>query len=95
MCDFGEHGRGAAADFGYLVDAPEIRALIDETRRLTAVGNIDPHALQIIVRQMVTDMLQTDLVPKLQAHAQIQSDIQNTMAPPMPPDGGGNGQMVQ
>jgi len=36
MCDFGEHRHGEAADFGFLVDAPEIRALIDETRRLTA-----------------------------------------------------------
>ncbi len=33
MCDFGHHRHDAA--FGYLVDAPEIRALIDETRRLT------------------------------------------------------------
>ena len=34
MCDFGhEHERQA---FGYLVDAQEIRALIDETRRATA-----------------------------------------------------------
>jgi 3-mercaptopropionate dioxygenase len=33
MCDFGHpHDHHA---FGYLVDAPEIRALIDETRRLT------------------------------------------------------------
>ena len=36
MCDFGEHRHGEAADFGFLVDAPEIRALIDETRWLTA-----------------------------------------------------------
>lgn len=34
MCDLGHsHQPGA---FGYLVDTPEIRALIDETRRLTA-----------------------------------------------------------
>jgi len=34
MCDFGlphDHHQ----DFGFLVDAPEIRALVDETRRLT------------------------------------------------------------
>jgi predicted metal-dependent enzyme (double-stranded beta helix superfamily) len=42
MCDFGQphdhHAStplGASNDFGYLVDAPEIRALVDETRRLT------------------------------------------------------------
>ena len=34
MCDFGQPHAHAA--FGYLVDTPEIRALIDETRRLTA-----------------------------------------------------------
>lgn len=36
MCDFGQphhHHHGA---FGFLVDAPEIRALVDTTRRLTA-----------------------------------------------------------
>ena len=33
MCDLGEHQHDAA--FGYLVDTPEIRALIAETRRLT------------------------------------------------------------
>ncbi|MSO50928.1 MAG: hypothetical protein CK533_03725 [Acidobacterium sp.] len=34
MCDFG-HPHPHATDFGFLVDAPEIRALVDETRRLT------------------------------------------------------------
>ncbi len=41
MCDFGQpHSHpstslGARADFGFLVDVPEVRALVDETRRLT------------------------------------------------------------
>ena len=34
MCDLGHPHEHAA--FGYLVDTPEIRALVDETRRLTA-----------------------------------------------------------
>jgi len=34
MCDFGHHH--PHHDFGFLVDVPDIRALIDETRRLTA-----------------------------------------------------------
>lgn len=34
MCDFGQH-HDHHHDFGYLVDVPEIRSLIDETRRLT------------------------------------------------------------
>jgi len=41
MCDFGshdhphDHSGGTPRRYGYLVDTPEIRALIDETRRLT------------------------------------------------------------
>jgi predicted metal-dependent enzyme (double-stranded beta helix superfamily) len=34
MCDF--HNRHDQPEFGYLVDAPEIRALVEETRRLTS-----------------------------------------------------------
>ncbi|OFW42848.1 MAG: hypothetical protein A3J29_02375 [Acidobacteria bacterium RIFCSPLOWO2_12_FULL_67_14b] len=35
MCDFGQHHHLEQADFGFLVDVPEIRALVEETRRLT------------------------------------------------------------
>lgn len=35
MCDFGQHAARDPKHFGFLVDVPEIRALIDETRRLT------------------------------------------------------------
>ena len=35
MCDLG-HPHDQTKPFGFLVDTPEIRALIDETRRLTA-----------------------------------------------------------
>ena len=34
MCDFGKHDHHQQ-DFGFLVDVPEVRALVDETRRLT------------------------------------------------------------
>ena len=34
MCDFG-HDTSEQKDFGFLVDVPEIRSLIFETRRLT------------------------------------------------------------
>jgi hypothetical protein len=61
-----------------------------ETRRLAAVGNIDPMALQIVVRQLLRDMLDTDIVPMLQNHASLESGLQATMAPPAP-NGGGNG----
>lgn len=35
MCDFGKHDHHHEKDFGFLVDVPEIRALVDDTRRLT------------------------------------------------------------
>lgn len=35
MCDFGQPHHHDRGDFGFLVDVPEIRSLIDETRRLT------------------------------------------------------------
>jgi hypothetical protein len=62
-----------------------------ETRRLAAVGKIDPHALQIIVRQLVEDMWQTKLEPMLHAHADIQGALTARMAPPQPAMNGGNG----
>jgi 3-mercaptopropionate dioxygenase len=35
MCDFGDHHHHDHKDYGFLVDTPQIRALIDETRRVT------------------------------------------------------------
>jgi 3-mercaptopropionate dioxygenase len=35
MCDFGQPHSGDSKDFGFLVDVPEIRSLIFDTRRLT------------------------------------------------------------
>lgn len=55
-----------------------------ETDRLKAVGQIDPHAIQIIVRQMIEDMMQTDIEPMLHRHAATQGQIAATMAPPEP-----------
>lgn len=43
-----------------------------ETRRLAAIGQVDPKALQIIVRQLVEDMLQTRLEPMLREHSRIE-----------------------
>jgi predicted metal-dependent enzyme (double-stranded beta helix superfamily) len=40
MCDFHHH-----SDFGFIVDVPEIRALIDETRRLSS--EIRDHATRV------------------------------------------------
>jgi predicted metal-dependent enzyme (double-stranded beta helix superfamily) len=42
MCDLNHH---AHSDFGFIVDVPEIRALIDETQRLA--GTIRDHAARV------------------------------------------------
>ena len=43
MCDLSHHHDGN--DFGFIVDVPEIRALIDETQRLS--GTIRDHAARV------------------------------------------------
>ena len=43
MCDLNHHHEHG--DFGFIVDVPEIRALIDETRRLA--GTIREHAARV------------------------------------------------
>lgn len=35
MCDLGQPHAHAHSDFGFIVDAPEVRALVEETERLT------------------------------------------------------------
>jgi hypothetical protein len=75
-----------------------------ETDRLKAVGTIDPMSLQIVVRQLVEDMLDTKLETALYRHADVQGAVQQRMAPLQPEEGAaasatapgpGNGQMVQ
>ena len=68
----------------------EIKDYDSETKRLDVVGGIDPVALQLVVRQLVQDMLQTELHPQLQAHAAQEGELQATLAPPVAP-GGTNG----
>ena len=65
-------------------DELKIKDYDAETRRLAAVGTIDPHSLQIIVRGMVEDMLGTRLQPVLEGHADVQGDLAARMAPPAP-----------
>jgi hypothetical protein len=61
-----------------------------ETDRLKALGGIDPMSLQIVVRQLLRDMMQTDIVPMLHEHAATEGALQAAAAPP-PPMNGGNG----
>lgn len=55
-----------------------------ETKRLAAVGSIDPMALQLVVRQLVEDMLDTRVEEALYRHADIQGAVAQRMAPPTP-----------
>lgn len=55
-----------------------------ETDRLKVVGGIDPLALQAVVRQLVQDMLQTELHPVLQQHAANEGALRASMLPPEP-----------
>jgi hypothetical protein len=57
-----------------------------ETKRLAAVGSIDPVALQLVVRQLVSDMLDTQLEEKLYGHADVQRQLTQRMTPPAPPE---------
>lgn len=65
-----------------------------ETQRISALGGIDPMSMQVIVRQLVQDVLQTELKPVLERHAQIEGQLQAMAAPPAPAGGEGpaNGQ---
>ena len=62
----------------------EIKDYEAETNRLKVVGGIDPLALQAVVRQLVADMLQTELHPVLQQHAAQEGALQASMLPPEP-----------
>src|SRR5215472_563772 len=64
-----------------------------ETERLKAVGQIDPASLQVIVRKMVGEMLQTDLPHWLEHHGALEQAFQANMqqAQPQAPNGNGNG----
>ena len=59
-----------------------------ETDRLKAVGAIDPMALQIVVRKLISDMMKTEIVPMLHAHAATEGALQAAAAPPVPMNGG-------
>ena len=57
MCDLSHHQHG---DFGFIVDVPEIRALIDETRRLMRA--IRDHAARVeALRPAFSRLLAADL----------------------------------
>jgi intein/homing endonuclease len=50
-------------------DKSQLEVYDAETRRMAAVGNIDPEALRPIVRELVSQALGTPIVPIMAAHA--------------------------
>lgn len=52
-----------------------------ESDRLKALGAVDPMAVQVIVRQLLRDMMATDIIPHLQRHAEIEGDLQARLQP--------------
>jgi hypothetical protein len=50
-------------------DKSQLEVYDAETRRMAAVGNIDPEALRPIVRELVSQALGTPIVPVMHAHA--------------------------
>jgi predicted metal-dependent enzyme (double-stranded beta helix superfamily) len=74
MCDFGQP-HTHARDFGFLVDAPEIRALIAETRRLT--GEVPDTAARVeALRPAFGKLLSTDgWLPKEYAEPDLKSGM--------------------
>jgi hypothetical protein len=63
-----------------------------ETDRLKAVGTIDPNMLQVIVRRMVSDMLQENLPGWIQHHGTMEQALQDNIQSAQPQvQNGGNG----
>jgi hypothetical protein len=64
-----------------------------ETDRLKVVAGADPLALQVIVRRMVTDMLQENLPAWVAHHGALEQQLQANVqaAQPQPPMNGGDG----
>lgn len=82
------HAQEQAKDKSHELAIDDYKA---ETDRLKVVGGIDPMALQVVVRQLVRDMLQTELHPVLRQHADDQAELQMRATPPQPVDSGDGG----
>jgi len=68
-----------------------IKEYAAETDRLKAVGSIDPNALQLIVRRMIGEMLQTELPTWIAHHGAMEQALQQNMQQAAPANGAGNG----
>lgn len=59
----------------------EIDTYKAETDRMKVAAQVDPAAMQLVVRQLVRDMLMTDIVPMLREHATLEGQLQASMDP--------------
>ena len=73
MCDFGDHHHHK--DFGFLVDAPEIRALIDETRRLTTEISDTKQRVEALRPAFAKLLAANDWLPKEYSEADLKSGM--------------------
>jgi hypothetical protein len=61
----------------------EIKNYDSETKRLQALGSVDPMLVQMIARQLWENMQQTSIIPHIQNHAELEQSLQ----PPQPMNG--------
>jgi predicted metal-dependent enzyme (double-stranded beta helix superfamily) len=73
VCDFHEHADHK--DFGYLVDAPEIRALVEETRRLTTQLTDTKQRVEALRPAFATLLAANDWLPKEYAEPDLKSGM--------------------
>jgi hypothetical protein len=69
----------------------EIKNYDSETKRLQALGSVDPMLVQMIARQLWENMQQTDITPHIHSHAELEGALAGKAQPPVPVNGA-NGQ---
>jgi predicted metal-dependent enzyme (double-stranded beta helix superfamily) len=75
MCDFGKHHRHDHQDFGFLVDVPEIRTLIDETCRLTNDIADTPARVEALRPAFAKLLAANDWLPKAYGEPDVKSGM--------------------
>jgi predicted metal-dependent enzyme (double-stranded beta helix superfamily) len=75
MCDFGKHHHHEPKDFGFLVDVPEVRSLIDETRRLTADIGDTSKRVEALRPAFAKLLASDDWLPKEYAEPDLKSGM--------------------
>lgn len=73
MCNF--HARHNQQDFGFLVDAPEIRALVEETQRLTATISDTRKRVEALRPAFATLLAANDWLPMEYSEPDLKSGM--------------------